>query len=124
MEISLNAWLARNGKTQAELALAIGLNRPTLCRKVNNVRPWKQDEINAGLDGEVDRSKRCLEERVDGLAVDVAGGDPSGRHDGYVAVERPLKLLHDVGFAGAGPARQEDERGAALEKRHELPDFG
>lgn len=41
--------LAKHGVTQTELASGIGMELPTLNRKIRGRRPWTVDEANAAL---------------------------------------------------------------------------
>lgn len=47
--MAIEEMLGKHGVTQAEMAAALGMEPPTLNRKIHGRRPWTIDEANAAL---------------------------------------------------------------------------
>lgn len=47
--MAITDFLELHGVTQTELSEALGMQLPTLNKKLNDHRPWKLDEANAAL---------------------------------------------------------------------------
>ena len=54
-----------------------------------------------------DQARRKAEEGMDGLAADVDGGEPGGRHDHHLVGDEIAQAAQQRGFAGAGAAGDE-----------------